>query len=203
MRKLLRVIGILYTTIGIAGIPDDVQGWSIWLSMLEPYINNYLVRVMLVLCGLAAITYPQWLPTFKKWRRNRNEEASTAPFDMPIRDAVNHLIMTVPYSSEIPSQPNLRKQTVMEILHRSICNGDMPIWGSLDGLTQPIRIPARKCRKLTPRIKHVPQSSASPESIRFSLFALPESGNEDDPFVEYSNLWICSSDLYRLWPEKP
>ena len=91
---------------GIAGIPDDVQGWSIWLSMLEPYINNYLVRVMLVLCGLAAITYPQWLPTFKKWRRNRNEEASTAPFDMPIRDAVNHLIMTVPYSSEIPSQPN-------------------------------------------------------------------------------------------------
>ena len=29
----------------------------------------------------------------------------------------------------------------------------------------------------------------------------PESGNEDDPLVEYSNLWICSSDLYRLWPE--
>ena len=175
-----------------------------WLSMLEPYINNYLVRVMLVLCGLAAITYPQWLPAVKrKWWRNRNEKAGKAPFDMPVHDAVNYLIMTVSYPSAVPSQPILRKQTVMEILHHSICSGDMPIWGSLDGLSPPFRISARKCRELTPRIEHVPTQPAAPDGIRFSLFGLPESGNEDDPFVVYSNLWICSSDLYRLWPEKP
>ena len=37
-----------------------------WLSMLEPYINNYLVRVMLVFVWISRITYPQWLPAVKR-----------------------------------------------------------------------------------------------------------------------------------------
>ena len=195
IRKILKLLlccfpPIIFIADKILGIPGHIDDWNTWKRWIEELsmMDSNWILASLFLLGLA-----MWL--IEKYR--------TVPFDMSVRDAVNHIMMILPYSPAIPSQPNLRKQTALEALYHYICNGDIPIWGSLDGLAPPTRISTRKCRNLTPRIKHVPQNSASPESIGFSLFGLPKSGNEDDPFVEYSNLWICSSDLYRIWPKKP
>ena len=54
-------LGILLTIVGFGGIPDAIRGWMGWLAMLEPYIDSYVFRVVIILAGIAAITYPQWL----------------------------------------------------------------------------------------------------------------------------------------------
>ena len=34
--------------------------------MLEPYIDSYLTRVALIIIGLFALSYPQWLPLIRR-----------------------------------------------------------------------------------------------------------------------------------------
>ena len=156
--------------------------------MLENILDPWPIRLALLCIGLAGLTYPQWWPMLSK--------GNSALFDMPVSDAIQHIFETV----TIP--PNEKdvfvKQALLEQLFSYMRDGRIAVW--CRDFAPPRKISVRKCRKLSPQIKRVPPRPNEPEGFRFSLFEIPPPEQEEEPFVEYTNLWIRSEDLYKLWP---
>ena len=61
--KVLKWIYICTSEIiGIAGVPDDVRGWGVWMPPIADFLDQWTVRALLVLSGIAALTYGTWKP---------------------------------------------------------------------------------------------------------------------------------------------
>ena len=54
-----------------------------WLAMLEPYIDSYVFRVVIILAGIATITYPQWLHYLVPARRRSTPATPPTPVVVP------------------------------------------------------------------------------------------------------------------------
>ena len=39
--------------IGIAGVPDDVRGWGVWMPPIADFLDQWIVRALLVLSGVS------------------------------------------------------------------------------------------------------------------------------------------------------
>ena len=120
-------------------------------------------------------------------------KGNSALFDMPVSDAIQHIFETV----TIP--PNEKdvfvKQALLEQLFSYMCDGRIAVW--CRDFAPPRKISVRKCRELSPQIKRVPPRPNEPEGFRFSLFEIPPPEQGEESFVEYTNLWIRSEDLYK------
>ena len=58
------IIGI----IGWGGIRADLKFWKEeWIPMLD-FLDIHPVRLALFVSGIAAITYPQWIPIIQRWK---------------------------------------------------------------------------------------------------------------------------------------
>ena len=66
-------------------IPEQLQTWSPWVAKLDSVLDPWFVRTALLSIGIAGITWPQWLPSL--WKR-----FSPPLFDMPISDAIDHVV---------------------------------------------------------------------------------------------------------------
>ena len=81
--------------IGLAGIPDDLSTWAIWIKMIDVGFDNWFVRALLATIGLFLVTYPQWWPrverglifvyglTTDKWRIWERRSTGRAAWDTP------------------------------------------------------------------------------------------------------------------------
>ena len=97
IRLALFVISAFLTIVGLAGLPDDITKWSVWLSHLATYVNHDVIRTTLVVIGViggsAVIGWPKlkalithykapatsddwavhfalhWIATFSAWMR--------------------------------------------------------------------------------------------------------------------------------------
>lgn len=130
------------------------------------------------------------------------------PFDTPIRDAIHHVVSTVPLSFDRQSRAELE---AFEKLYECMCSGKLPVKGTPAEGGKLQRIFRWKCKKLTPFETVIPRSLAAPEGVRFSLYSkesveqlqnnpLPRELVPGTDFIEYSGLMVRSCDLYRLWP---
>ena len=54
-----------------------------WLAMLEPYIDSYVFRVVIILAGIATITYPQWLHYLVPARHRATPATPSTPVVVP------------------------------------------------------------------------------------------------------------------------
>ncbi len=129
------------------------------------------------------------------WRQESRaaKEDRDTPFDIPIRDAIHHLVLTIPHSFD---RPSFAEQAMFKQLHHRMCNGSLSVVGTPGEIVGPQRIPPKKCRKLDPVEVVIPQSEAAPEGVRFSLVRY-----SDNVEVEYTALAVRSDDLYRIWPK--
>lgn len=161
--------------LGIAGLPAHLKGWAEWIDVIDHVALWYtLAGASLV----AAFGMAVW-----DWRQTRLRY-----FDIPILDAVNHLIQTEPHSY---GQSGAAERLMFRLLHAEMCSGKLRVIGRKGETGTPRRISAAQCKRLTPRAAVIPRSPAAPYGIRYSLF--------DDQQVEYLGLRMRSRDLYRRW----
>lgn len=66
LRKVATGVGWVFAVIGVAGIPEDMRMWAMWLETIGSVLDLWVVRVGLTSVGLALVTYPQWLPRARK-----------------------------------------------------------------------------------------------------------------------------------------
>ncbi len=113
-------------------------------------------------------------------------------FGVPIRDAIDHVVMTSPRSL---SNSERAERHFFEVLHEQTCSGDLLVIGRKGKTNAPMRISARKCKQLKPMEVVVGCSPTSPRGVRLSLFGGQTS--------EFTGLRLRSRDLYRIWPKDP
>ena len=139
MRKWVRGIGVLLWILGLAGIPDNVQGWWGWLAMLEPYIDSWLIRVALSLVGLLAFTYPQWLLYLTSRKAKVSDptslphlkpEQETSKRDVSFIDGV-YYVATRSWE-DVTTEPgiSLLGSALDQVLQRA-ADGDITVWGKV------------------------------------------------------------------------
>ena len=76
--RIWRVLGGGTTVVGLAGIPDDIRLWAMWLDYMGAWLDNWSVRASLALLGIALATYPQWLPN-TRWYFRRIRSSQRLP----------------------------------------------------------------------------------------------------------------------------
>lgn len=169
------------------------QTWKGWLPMNPP------VPVEWVLWSIG-ITLTAWM-FILEWRDFR------APFDMPIRDAVRHVVATTTNSYD---RPSLAEEAAFRTLHADFCNRRrrLPVLGQAQDSGPLERIPRKKCRALEPLPVVVPKKPTAPNGIVFALFKQPVPSEPREfsltgpsPMRFYWSLRVRSKDLYRIWPQ--
>ena len=66
LRQVATGVGLVLAGIGVAGIPEDIRMWAMWLENIGSVLDLWVVRAGLASVGLALVTYPQWLPRARK-----------------------------------------------------------------------------------------------------------------------------------------
>ena len=87
-------------------------------------------------------------------------------FDMPIREAINHLVYTVPHSSDSADKA---ERFFFGSLYTLMCEGKLPVIGARGESAPPRRLSRRECRRHKPIVANVPPSPTSPDGVRFDL----------------------------------
>lgn len=63
LRHAAQFAGLITTVVGIAGLPETIRE----LPVLRAATDDWNVRTLLVLLGIAVLTHPQWLPHLERW----------------------------------------------------------------------------------------------------------------------------------------
>lgn len=183
MRKFIR-LGVCWLFLAVATILVE-----------RAFEDVPLCWVVLAAIALAVIAVPlMFRHAIKNWRMNRT-------FDVPIRDAIEHLAHTIPHSFNSSERA---ERHMFQVLYNEMCNGNLPVVGAKGDGRAPKRISARECKKLKPREVVVPVSPAAPHGVRFDLV---DESSVPEPLVEFSGpfgfsgLRVRSRDLYRIWPK--
>ena len=166
------------------GLTKTTDAWVIggaW-ALLVVALGLFGVGVIRICCG---------------GRRGKTKEEP--PFDMPIREAVDHYVRTFPHSYKDGADRH-----AFDALHKAMCNGKLPVVGAKGEESPSELIAAQRCKRLKPRMVLVPKNSASPQGVRFDLFenvGPSQPLEESDGLSGYTGLRVRSTDLYGLWPK--
>ena len=190
MRKyIVPTIAFAVGVLGLAGLPDDIKTWAEWIGMIDHAALWYgLLGVSLA----AAMSMAVW-----DWRRARVDH-----FDIPIRDAIRHVIHTTPHSYQTAQ---MATDHYFEVLYDKMCSGEIGVAGRKgeDGKLNPIK--KRECKRHRPSPAVVPPNPSAPEGVRYCLVArtrpLTLSPLQDAPFDGFTDLRVRSQDLYKHWPK--
>ena len=122
-------------------------------------------------------------------------------FDMPIREAVNHLVSTVPHSFDSADKA---ERFFFDRLYTLMCEGKLPVIGARVEGDRPRRLKRRQCRRYKPIAINVPRSPTSPDGVRFDLLDRKvESLSlvEWKSFPGFTGLRVRSANLYGMYPQ--
>lgn len=199
--RIRRRLGLLPAALAlIYGWPGHVEDGQWWLKRLGMFGEgqttwlwwNYALVSVSVLIAFYAVLPDRILKRIT-WSRMRTH---VSEFDMPIRDAINHLAQTIPHSFQDSGR---MERHFFRMLHREMCAGRLPVIG-MNGESGSLKhISARKCKRLKPMETVVPRNPLTPHGVRFSLICLPTDRGADG--VEFLGLRVRSWDLYQIWPK--
>ena len=163
LRACIGVAAIYGAERGAETMWPDVTAWTWWAGS----------------AALVAI----WIAVEVWLHRGRRPAA----FDMPILEAIRHILQTVPHSYR--DAPDM---FAFDALHKQMCRRKLRVVGTSGDDAPEQRISAHRCRELKPTRVAVPLSPTSPQGLRYDLF-------ERDALA-FTSLRVRSKDLYRLWP---
>ena len=184
-KYVLFAIPFAWGALGIAGLPANLKAWAEWVDVIDHAVIWYaLAGTSLVAATGAAV---------RDWRQSRIRH-----FDIPIRDAINHIAETVPHTY---NSSGLWDRHFFDILYKQMCAGDLLVIGMKNGSSPLKRISARECKRLKSEIVAIPANPSAPQGVGYYLVekALPLL-NEIE-FTGYQGLRIRSRDLYKHWPK--
>ena len=173
-------------------------GFSEWTEGLTKTTDDWITYILWALLAVAIGLFGFGLIRIFRSRK-RNKPKDGTPFDLPIREAVDHYVRTFPHSYKDGAD-----QHAFEVFHKAMCSGELPVMGAKgeDGPSE--RISARQCKRLKPIRTLVPKNWASPQGLRFDLVENVGPSpplEESAEFPGYTGLRVRSADLYRLWPK--
>lgn len=122
-------------------------------------------------------------------------------FDMPIREAVNHLVSTVPHSFDSADKAECH---FFSELYKLMCEGRLPVIGARDEGTPPRRLSRRECRRHKPKVTRVAPNPTCPDGVRFDLLDRklePLTLVEWKSFPGFTGLRVRSSNLLGMYPQ--
>ena len=190
MWKFVTVVGSpLLAALGQSGILPPLDLSDLWGVVIDPANVLYALAGLGVLAAMVLI-----------WRER--EQMRIRYFDIPIRNAIDHLVQTVPHSF---NQGGNAGHHAFHALYNEMRAGNLPVIGTKSEFNAPKRISTRKCKKLKPSPVLIPDNPASPYGERFDLiddklFRLEPLVEHNGPFG-FTGLRVRSKDLYRMWPE--
>lgn len=176
-------------------IPEQLQTWSPWVAKLDSVLDPWFVRTALLSIGIAGITWPQWLPSL--WKR-----FSPPLFDMPISDAIDHVVKSGLSEPSFASELYVETRALRAIFDLALKN-KVRLAGRLSEADYPSLIPKKTLRKSHPTETVVPCSNRYPEGRCWALVpAAHLDSNEEHSMDEvYSDLKVSSQDIYQIWPK--
>ena len=183
-------LGIL----GVPGIPESLQTWSPWIAKLDSFLDPWFVRTALFFIAIAGLTYPQWLPSL--WKR------FTPPlFDMLISDAIDHVVKSGLSEPSYASELYVETRAARAIFNLAVEN-KVRLAGRLPEADYPSLISGEVLRELKPIEMVVPRSNRYPEGRCWALVPVAhlDSHKEHSMDQVYSDLKVCSRDIYQTWP---
>ena len=184
-KYVLCAIPFVSGALGVAGLPTHLKGWAEWIDIVDHAVLWYSLAAV----GLAAaIGMAVW-----DWT-----QARVRYFDIPIRDAINHLAETVPHTY---NRSGLWEHHFFTILHKQMCTGDLSIIAMKDGSSPPKRIGAKQCKKLKPEIVVIPASPSAPQGVGYYLVEKGIPILREMKFKGYQGLRVRSQDPYKHWPK--
>ena len=124
-------------------------------------------------------------------------------FDVPIRDAIRHAADSTDHSY---GDPVLRDEHFFNLLHESMCSGEMLVAGRKDEEGALKRIGREECKNLIPQEMAVPRNPSTPEGARYCLVERTTYETRNERVEKklrgyYTGLRVRSRDLYHLWPK--
>ena len=176
---MIPALSFALSAVGLAGLPDDLKTWAEWLDMIDHTLFWYGLAGIAFALTVGMVFRDLWL-------------ARVSYFDVPILDAINHLVQTTPHSYQRSGQAELH---FFRVLHRQMCSGALPVVGMQGEEGLPKRISRRQCKRLMPQEVVIPPNPTSPYGRRFSLI------DSNIPSERYLGLRVRSRDLYRMWPK--
>ena len=129
-------------------------------------------------------------PAEKRWKESLPDVAAQE-FDMPIREALEHLRQTIPHSYRDSASAD---RHFFGLLHSQMCDGELSVIGRKDESGTLEHIGALECKLLKPMEAVVQKNLATPLGVRSSLFDL-----HADPPIEYSDLRVRKRDFFGIW----
>ena len=159
------VIGLVSLILGIPGMQEDAAEWRTWFSAMSAGWQGALVGAGTVMVFLfVAANIARLLPFIRA--RTLPFSSGGASFDTPIRQAIEHLIQTIPHSFN-----NLTgaERMAFDALYEEMCDGRLSVVGSCGEGRAPQRISARRCNRLKPTATVIPRNPTSPQGKRFDL----------------------------------
>ena len=70
---LIRRLAMLFSFVGVVGLPDHVKTWWNMLTVLQSWLDIWAVRAALLIVFGLAISYPQWTMAIRKRLDLRDE----------------------------------------------------------------------------------------------------------------------------------
>ena len=156
MRKWQLIFGagsFACVALGQSGVLPQLPFSDWWAVLIDP--ANILYALAAISLGASAFL----------WWKER-EQARVRYFDMPIRDAINHLARTTPHSFDSSGKV---ERHFFNLIHKQMCDGGLLVIGTEGEASTPKRIKARKCKNLKPVEVVIPVNPTSPDGVRFSL----------------------------------
>ncbi len=117
-------------------------------------------------------------------------------FDMPIRDAILHLLSTEPHSY---NGSRLAEGKAFDEIHKLMCAGKLSVVGADSDFKPPRRIKPKECKQLFPSEVVVPLNETTPDGVLYAL--IDHRDGDEHPVRYYCALRVRSKQFYKHWPK--
>ena len=139
-----------------------------------------------------------WLLRLSVWIRWPKIKSWLSPkeFDMPIRDAIRHILSTRAHSYE---SQLMAKRTAFTEIHELMCTRRLKVIGADSDFKPPVQIKRKECKEIFPHEVVVPRNETAPDGFLFALIDRRD-GDEHAP-RHYRGLRVRSQQFYKHWPK--
>ena len=201
--------------LALAAAPNRIAAYLEWIGW-EEWAENTPIQADAWLTVALAVVAVLYVGRFAwKWwlRRDPNAKAiqkkserahgaphePAPPFDLPIREAIDHIVRTAPHSYR--DDPDL---FAFRAIHKEVCAGKLRAVGAKQEGAGLRRICRWHCKRLKPVRVVVPKNPSTPHGVRFDLI---KKSKDVEPQAEtgkqrgFTDIRFRSADFYRLWPK--
>ena len=187
LQKLLDFIGHVLDILGLPGTAANAKTWHQLIARLVDNPWPWFKLAVVVFIVISTVIYS---------RRFILER-----FDMLISDAIDHIVKSGLSEPSYGSELYVETRALRAIFNQALKN-KVRLAGRLSEADYPSPIPRKILRELHPTEVVVPPSNRYPEGKCWELVPASHLDFHEEHSMDgiYSDLKVCSHDIYKIWP---